>query len=136
MDRRNFTVPPTVVIRRAPGRAEKSALEAPGKPGLVARLARLRERGDVTLKEQDRLAGLTLNHSSNIQSAKGGKYISARTVAALAQVYGTTMEYLYLGVGQEPSLEDLKYAISRAHAEYEALAEKINSLKAASRGGL
>lgn len=118
--------PEISVIRRTTDVTKKQAPLGP--EGFPLRLRQLRERGDVLMREQDKLAGLTVGHSQHFEAGRNGSRVSARTVAQLARVYGTTMEWLYLGVGEPPSQPHLEKSVAQAFARYEDAEDKCDKI--------
>jgi len=78
------------------------------------RLAALRTLADPPLgpKELDQLADLTGGHCSKLERLEAGQ-VSAKTVFLLANVLGTTMDWLYAGLGRSPSANDVRRAVKR-----------------------
>lgn len=109
---------PGYVIRRArPAQQEAGA----GIGGLNLRLRQLRARGKVTLREQDKYAGLSAGHSQMIDACRRPQ-ISAQVVSQLAYVYGTTMDYLFNGEGAPPGDAELEHALDAASGRAAAYA--------------
>lgn len=112
---------------------DEEAFKAPGVQGMVVRLRWLMRAADVTVCEQDRLAGLTSQHSYKIDRGEMGSRISAVTLARLAEVYGCTMEWLLLGRGELPQAETIKTAIAAADKRLEAQEAAIHKIKKSHR---
>lgn len=117
--------PQVTIIRREKSDPSKMALRGPD--GFASRLRSLRERADISLREQDRLAGLALGHSAQFESGRQGKLVSARSVAQLATVYGTNMEWLFIGRGDAPTQTHLDHSVAQAFARLEAAEDKYDA---------
>lgn len=89
----------------------------------------LRESGDVPMREQDRLAGLTVGHTQAFESGRQGRLVSARIVAQLARLYGATMDWLYLGIGQPPMPHVIEANIELAWARLDDVEDEIHAIR-------
>lgn len=102
-----------------------------GRAGFSARVRELREAADISLREQDRLSGLTLGHSQAIDKNKIAGGIEAHVVARIARIYGSTIDWLYLGHGSPPTPVARESALDRAdqvcrrEEEYRAKIRKL-----------
>lgn len=82
---------------------------------LPERLRFLRTSAGLTFSSLDNLAGLRRGHSRVIEGGHRLR-IEAQTVANLAEVFGVTMDWLYLGVGEDPTESEVRRAVERATA--------------------
>lgn len=81
----------------------RKASEKDGKLG--ARLRFARERRKLTARDVDRLVGLTVGHTSVIESrAEVG--VSAATAVELGRVLGVSVEWLVRGKSREDTPDD------------------------------
>lgn len=78
-----------------------------------ARLRWLRESVGASAREIDRLAGLHECHLSVLENAKHDR-VSAKTLTALAGVYGVSLDWLIRGIGEPPLEEHVRKAVDRA----------------------
>jgi transcriptional regulator with XRE-family HTH domain len=88
----------------------------PKTPSVIgARIHRLREKAGISARDLDRLAGITEGHTSLIEAVLG-EQVSAQTLAPIARVLGTTLDWLVTGEGAEPSREAVRSAVDSARA--------------------
>lgn len=71
--------------------------------------------GDLGTRELDRLAGLTVGHTSAIESGRRPS-IEARTAARLACVLGLSLDWFVNGTGRRPTVRSIRRAVRRARA--------------------
>lgn len=79
---------------------------------LQSRLKWAREAADLSASALSELAGLTRSHVSLIE--KGGRRretVDARTLSALADVLGISMDWLFAGKGDRPAREAICQAV-------------------------
>lgn len=75
---------------------------------------RLRAKAGISARELARVAGLSETHVSQIETTLGAG-VNAKTLAPLARALGTSIDWLVSGEGAEPSQEDVRAAVERAH---------------------
>lgn len=81
--------------------------------GFGRRLAEARAMAGLSARELSTRAGLARSIVSLFEAGKKGA--NAETVAKLADVLGVSMDWLYRGVGIQPSMRRIKTAVA-AHA--------------------
>ena len=81
--------------------------------GLGTRIQKLRNLADLSARELSGLAGLQPSHARLIETGNP-EQITAKTVAAIASVFGASIDWLYRGVGVAPAEEVMRAAIDRA----------------------
>lgn len=97
---------------------------------LPERLRYLRTVAGLKPADLDKLAGLGRGHSRMVEA--GERYrIEALTLANLAEVYGVSMDWLYRGLGEQPTEEAIREAV--ASAWIRGPKEKPHSAKRVSR---
>lgn len=87
---------------------------------LSERLQYLVDVTDVSAREISDLAGLTHSHVAILLSADRDR-VEARTVAALAKVFGVSMDWLYSGLGGAPDIHDIMLALQAARTRHTRL---------------
>jgi transcriptional regulator with XRE-family HTH domain len=80
---------------------------------LPERLRFLRTTAGITYSSVDELAGLRRGHARVVETGKR-PYIEAHTVAALADVFGVTMDWLFRGLGDAPTDASVRDAVAKA----------------------
>jgi len=113
--------PEVIFVKR--GRDEPVA----GPSGFADRLRYCRKCANISLRDQDKYAGLSGNHSQAIDAGRRGAGIEARIVARLARVYGCSMEWLFLGIGETPRAVDLENAVDVADQRYREVAQESSA---------
>ncbi len=85
-----------------------------GKPEHIGgRLRKLREMAGLSARELDRLAERTEGHC-NLIEVRPKANVGAATLADYARVLGVSLDWLVLGVGDPPRVEDVRAAVERA----------------------
>jgi transcriptional regulator with XRE-family HTH domain len=82
---------------------------------LPARLKETRELADISQRDLGKLAGLSETYPALIESGRRPDP-GSDVVGRLAQVLGTTTDYLILGVGSPPTEEEAKASVEAARA--------------------
>lgn len=83
------------------------------KETLADRVQRLRGTAGLTARGLAALAGIAASHVSLIERGNRPR-VEARTVSLLASVLGCSIDWLYTGVGDEPSHGEVRAAVARA----------------------
>ncbi len=82
---------------------------------LAERLRYLRKVAHMGARELDRLAGLREGHVYQLESRESGcERLEARTVQAVADVFGVKMEWLFSGRGRAPARDAIRLPVARA----------------------
>jgi hypothetical protein len=82
---------------------------------LAERLRYLRRVAHMGARELDRLAGLQQGHTYQLESRQSGcERLEARTVHGIADVFGVSMEWLFLGRGRAPTRDAIRLPVARA----------------------
>lgn len=82
---------------------------------IATRVRYLRKLAQMKLRELDRLAGFREGHVYQLESRESGsKRLEARTVHRIAEVFGVSMQWLYLGEGRAPSRDTVALPVARA----------------------
>lgn len=82
------------------------------------RLRYLRSLSYLSQRDLAKLAGLTPTHVATIESStlpRGPENIAARTVASIATVLGSSIDWLYAGAGRKPRPHQVAKAVARAN---------------------
>lgn len=96
-----------------------------GVAGFPGRLRWLRTQAGISQREQDRYAGLIEGHSANIESGRKSDALGAKFVARLSRVYGATMDWLFLGVGEPPNARDIETAVDIADGRLRDVSDAV-----------
>lgn len=81
-----------------------------------ARIREARELAGISARELDRLAGLSENHTSLLESVV--RDVRAETAVAVARTLGVSLDWLLVGEGKAPSERSVRAAVEAARAAY------------------
>jgi len=81
----------------------------------------LREWSGISARETDRLLGRAEGHTSLIEAGRS-KGIEARTVSAMAELFGVSMDWLFSGTGKAPEMGAVRASVVRAQRRHAASA--------------
>jgi Helix-turn-helix domain len=87
------------------------------RSSLGGRLEHLRKHHGLSASELDSLAGFARGHTRFIERASGDR-IAAKTVRQLAAVFGTSMDWLYAGIGPDPASRTVRKSLARAREDH------------------
>jgi len=79
---------------------------------LATRLRALREEAGISARQLSQLASINVSHVSLIEN--GSVVVpSAQTIKQIALVLGATMDWLFAGIGEPPSSDEIASAVAR-----------------------
>jgi transcriptional regulator with XRE-family HTH domain len=82
------------------------------------RIHDLRVRAGLSGRRLSKLASLSETHVAGIEGPRLLEHVRPQTLHALAEVLGTTMDYLAFGAGEPPSDRTLTIAVARAQRQF------------------
>lgn len=88
----------------------------PKRTGFAHRITQLRALADISARQVDALAGLKGTCYTNSIELGARVNILNETLAAIADVFGVSMDWLFRGVGPEPTQVEVVAAVARARA--------------------
>lgn len=90
-------------------------------PSVVGtRIRQAREMAGISARELDRLAGLSENHTSLLESVV--RDVRTETAAAIARTLGVSLDWLVLGEGKAPTERTVRAAVETARQLYHSTA--------------
>lgn len=92
---------------------------------LPERLRALRNIADISARASDRLAGLHEGHTRHIELGRWSP--GPKTAAALAHVFGASLDWLVSGAGRAPSAKRVRDAVARARSVRRGVAASMQT---------